>query len=278
MPNFFQKPRNSHLGQFSTQSKTLVKSSHAQTSIDSDETKISELHKLADDSFSAFSDNPTTTKRKPKLAPTPPQPKLVRRSHLPMPHNDTPRPASRHSPEMTLARPRRAHKAHKKRIHKLRDTEVSIMTALEEIQFFNINNDDAIVNRSDARIRYANSHRMLNKVHHARSQITHGWQLAPEHSRYHHYHNIFNLHFRMIMREQRRLDKVIEKVEAYQESMQGIPSPPSPLRTGHFERNTPQQDAVTHGLRDIITSVNNELSSPMYSPTSPPSSSSVSSQ
>jgi hypothetical protein len=119
---------------------------------------------------------------------------------------------------------------------------------------------------------------MLNKVHHARSQITHGWQLAPEHSRYHHYHNIFNLHFRMIMREQRRLDKVIEKVEAYQESMQGIPSPPSPLRTGNLERNTPQQDAVTHGLRDIITSVNNELSSPMYSPTSPPSSSSVSSQ
>jgi hypothetical protein len=175
-------------------------------------------------------------------------------------------------------------------IHKLRDTEVSIMTALEEIQFFNINNDDAIVNRSDARTRYATSHRMLNKVHHARSQITHGWQLAPEHSRYHHYHHIFNLHFRMIMREQRRLDKVIEKVEAYQESMQGIPSPPSPLRTGNVERDTPQRDAAPitpHGLRDIITSVNNELSSsvnnelssPMYSPTSPrSSSSSVSSQ
>jgi len=215
--NFFQKPRNSHLGQFSTQSKTTVKSPHAQKYIDSDEmkfphaqkyrdsdeTKITELRKIADDSFSAFSDNPTTIKQKPKLAQAPTQPKLVRRSHhkTTMSPTDTPRPASRHSPEMTLARPRRAHKAHKKRIHKLRDTEVSIMTALEEIQFFNINNDDAIVNRSDARIRYANSHRMLNKVHHARSQITHGWQLAPEHSRYHHYHNIFNLHFRMIMRE-----------------------------------------------------------------------------
>ncbi len=254
--------------------------------------KISELRKLADDSFSAFSDNPSTTKRKPKLAHAPPQHKLVRHSHptTTMSHTDTPRPASRPSLQATPARSRREAKAHKKMIHKLRDTEVSIMTALEEIQFFNINNDDAIVNRSDARTRYATSHRMLNKVHHARSQITHGWQLAPEHSRYHHYHHIFNLHFRMIMREQRRLDKVIEKVEAYQESMQGIPSPPSPLRTGNVERDTPQRDAAPitpHGLRDIITSVNNELSSsvnnelssPMYSPTSPrSSSSSVSSQ
>ncbi len=151
--------------------------------------KFSELHKLADDSFSAFSDNPTTTKRTPKLAHAPPQPKLVRRSHptTTMPHTDTPRPASRHSLQATPARSRRETKAHKQRIHQLRDTEVSIMTALEEIPFFNINNDDAIVNRSDARTRYASSHMMLNKVHHDRSQITHGWQLAPKHSRYHHY-------------------------------------------------------------------------------------------
>jgi hypothetical protein len=245
-----------------------VKSPHAQKYRDSDETKITELRKLADDRFSAFSDNPTTTKQKSKLAHAPPQPKLVRRSHhkTTMSHTDTPRPSSSDSLQKAPSRSHRDTKAHRKRIHKLRDTEVSIMTALEEIQFFNINNDDAIVNRSDARTRYATSHRMLNKVHHARSQITKGWQLAPEHSRYHHYHHIFNLHFRMIMREQRRLDKVIERVEAYQESMQGIPSPPSPLRTGTVAHATPQQDAAPtpNGLRDIINSVNNELSSPMY--------------
>ncbi len=263
-----------------------MKFPHAQKYRDSDETKITELRKIADDSFSAFSDNPTTTKQKPKLAHAPTQPKLARRSHhkTTMSHTDTPRPASSDSLQQVPARSHRDTKAHRKRIHKLRDTEVSIITALEEIQFFNINNDDAIVNRSDARTRYATSHRMLNKVHHARSQITKGWQLAPDHSRYHHYHHIFNLHFRMIMREQRRLDKFIEKVEAYQASMQGIPSPPSPLRTGTVARDTPQQDPAhtLKGLREIINSVTNEPSSPsspMYSPTSPCSaSSSVSSQ
>jgi hypothetical protein len=64
-PKIFQKHRPPYLGQFYTQSKTPVKSPHAQKYIDSEEMKVSELHKLADDSFSAFSDNPITTKRKP---------------------------------------------------------------------------------------------------------------------------------------------------------------------------------------------------------------------
>jgi hypothetical protein len=109
---------------------------------------------------SQLSYNPTTTKQKPKLAHAPTQPKLVRRSHhkTTMSQTDTPRPASSDSLQKAPARSHRDTKAHRKRIHKLRDTEVSIMTALEEIQFFNINNDDAIVNRSDARTRYATSH------------------------------------------------------------------------------------------------------------------------